>query len=282
MVGQRVVEVMTVEDEQALGGTAQLWGPLFGRRAGEWAKTWEGPQGWGTPAYEYVLERARVSDGSEVLDCGCGAGRFARMAADLGARVSGVDASAELIDIAAERTPEGDFRVGDLETLPWGDESFDLVTGFSVFQFADDKVQAISEAGRVSRGPVAVVVPTRVSESGLAEAFKPLFPLFPPAGLARLKQSGIFALSEPGRLEEVLAAAGTEVEESTDIECPAVFENVETAVRAFLGAGPTMLAINHSGEEQVAEAVRDGIGPYTDPQGRVTLPGWYRAVFIEG
>lgn len=175
---------------------------MFGQRAGDWAETWEGPKGWGTPVYEYVLDRAEVSDGSEILDCGSGAGRFARMAADLGARVSGIDASAELVDIAAERTPEGDFRVGDLETLPWGDESFDLVTGFSVFQFADDKVQAFSEAGRVSRGPVAVVVPTRTSESGLAEAFKPLFPLFPPEGLARLKQSGIFALSEPGRLEE--------------------------------------------------------------------------------
>lgn len=282
MVGLRVVEMILVEDEPTLGGSAQLWGPLFGQRAGDWAETWEGPKGWGTPVYEYVLDRAQVSDGSEVLDCGSGAGRFARMAADLGARVSGIDASAELVDIAAERTPKGDFRVGDLETLPWGDESFDLVTGFSVFQFADDKVQALSEAGRVSRGPVAVVVPTRISESGLAEAFKPLFPLFPPEGLARLKQSGIFALSEPGRLEEVLAAAGMEVEESTDIECPAVFENVETAVRAFVGAGPTMLAISHSGEKQVAEAVRDGIGPYTDPQGQVTLPGWYRAVFTDG
>jgi len=109
MVGLRVVEVMLVEDEQTLGGSAQLWGPLFGQRAGDWAETWEGPQGWGTPVYEYVLDRAQVSAGSEVLDCGCGAGRFARMAADLRARVSGVDASAELVGIAAERTPEGDF-----------------------------------------------------------------------------------------------------------------------------------------------------------------------------
>lgn len=80
----------------------------------------------------------------------------------------------------------------------------------------------------------------------------------------------------------MLAAAGMEVEESTDIECPAVFENVETAVRAFVGAGPTMLAISHSGEQQIAEAVRDGIGSYTDPQGQVTLPGCYRAVFTDG
>jgi predicted TPR repeat methyltransferase len=38
-----------------------------------------------------------------LLDCGCGAGRFARMAADRGASVAGIDASAELIEIAAAR-----------------------------------------------------------------------------------------------------------------------------------------------------------------------------------
>lgn len=271
-----------MEDEARHRGSAQRWGPLFGQGASDWAETWEGPQGWGTPAYEYVLDRAQVSAGSEVLDCGCGAGRFARMAADRGARVSGVDASAELVDIASERTPDGDFRVGDLETLPWVDGSFDLVTGFSAFQFADDKAKALSEAGRVSRGPVAVVVPTRTAESGLAEAFKPLLPLFPPEERARLKESGIFALSEPGKLENELAAAGMVVKESTDVECPVVFDSMETGVRAFVGAGPTMLAIQHSGENQVAAAVRDGLSPYIDVDGQVTLPGWYHVVFTEG
>ena len=59
----------------------------------------------------------------------------------------------ELIEFAAERTPEGDFRVGDLEALSWPDDSFNAVTGFSVFQFADDKVRlspmpSASHAGR--------------------------------------------------------------------------------------------------------------------------------------
>jgi ubiquinone/menaquinone biosynthesis C-methylase UbiE len=60
--------------------------------------------------------------------------------------------------------------------LSWPDDSFDAVTGFSAFQFADDKVRALTEARRVSRGPVAVVIPSCVSESGIALVFKPLFP----------------------------------------------------------------------------------------------------------
>jgi ubiquinone/menaquinone biosynthesis C-methylase UbiE len=98
------------------------------------------------------------------------------MAADRGAIVAGVDAAGPLIEVAAERTPEGDFRVGDMETLPWPDDSFDIVTGFSSFQFADDKARALGEARRVSRGQVAVVIPSRVPESGITQVFKPLFP----------------------------------------------------------------------------------------------------------
>jgi ubiquinone/menaquinone biosynthesis C-methylase UbiE len=69
------------------------------------------------------------------------------MASDRGASVAGIDAAEGLIEIAAGRTPKGAFRVGDLEALPWPEDSFDVVTGFSAFQFADDKVRALTEAG---------------------------------------------------------------------------------------------------------------------------------------
>ena len=77
------------------------------------------PQVWGLPVYGHVLDRAQIGPGTSVLDCGCGAGRFAQMAANRGASVSGIDAAGKLVEIAAERTPGGDFRVGDLEALPW-------------------------------------------------------------------------------------------------------------------------------------------------------------------
>jgi SAM-dependent methyltransferase len=228
--------------------------------------------------YKHVLDRAEVGSGVRALDCGCGAGRFARMAADRGATVAGIDASTELIEVAAERVPEGDFRVGDIEALPWESDSFDLVTGFSAFQFADDKVQALREARRVSRGSVAVVIPTRVPESGIAAVFKPVFPLFAEDVLAALKESGMFALSEPGKLEDVLSAAGLTAYDDEDIECPIAFEDVGAAERAFMGAGPTQLAIENSGEAAVAKAVGSSLGQFTDADGRVLLPAWYRAV----
>jgi SAM-dependent methyltransferase len=260
------------------GGSSARWGPLFGARAAAWAETWEGHEGWGTPVYQHVLDRSGIRAGSLVLDCGCGAGRFARMAADRGASVAGIDASPELIEIAARRTPEGDFRTGDIETLPWEDDSFDLVTSFSAFQFADDKERALREGGRVSRGPVAVVIPTRVAESGVATVFKPVFPLFDPDALDSLKRSGMFALSEAGKLEEAVTGAALEIYEDDEIECPIVFEDRGVAERAFMGAGPTQLAIHNSGEQEVADAIRSALAPFVGTQG-VLLPAWYRAVF---
>jgi SAM-dependent methyltransferase len=258
-------------------GSAARWGPLFGARARSWADTWEGPGGWGTPVYAHVLDRARIGPGMKVLDCGCGAGRFARMAADRGALVAGLDAAEQLVAIAGGRTPGGDFRTGDLEALPWPDDSFDVVTGFSTFQFADDKIRALTEASRVSRDLVAVVIPTRVPESGIAAVFKPLFPLFPPEALESMKHSGMFALSEPGKLDGLLPAVGPVVHDD-EIGCPTRFDDIETAVRAFIGAGPMQLAIQRSGEQTIAEAVSEGLTPYTEPDGRITLPSRHRVV----
>jgi len=259
-------------------GSAERWGPLFSARAQDWAETWEGPSGYGTHVYECILDRAKVDSGTRLLDCGCGAGRFARMAADLGAIVAGIDAAEELIEIATQRTPEGEFRVGDIETLPWPGDSFDWVTGLNAFQFADDKARALAESKRVSKGPVAIVIPSRAGESGITTVFQQLFPLFPPEALESLRRSGIFALSAPGKLEDVLATVGLTISDDEEIETPIAFDSIATAVRAFVGAGPTAIALQHSGESTVTQAVEEALAPFSRHGGDVTLPGWYRVV----
>jgi hypothetical protein len=203
------------------------------------------------------------------------------MAADRGAVVAGIDAAKELIEIATERTPNGDFRAGDLEALPWPDQSFDWVTGFSAFQFADDKVRALTEARRVSRGFVAIVIPSQASESGIASVFKPLSPLFPAQAVERMKHSGIFALSEPNALDDVLAASGLRVQHDHEIDCPILFNDAEAALRAFVGAGPTGVAIQHSGESAVARALAESLRRFKGADDRLTLPGSYRVVVAE-
>jgi ubiquinone/menaquinone biosynthesis C-methylase UbiE len=259
-------------------GSGSRWGPLFGAGADDWADTWEGSRGWGTSVYETVLHEANIGPGTSVLDCGCGAGRFVRLAADQGAKVAGIDAASALVEIARKRTPYADLRVGDFESLPWPDRTFDVVVGFSTFQFADDHASALREASRVSRGSVWVVIPTRLADSGIPQAFASLIELFPTEVPASLRQSGMYALSAPERLEGLLEA--TELRARTDdiVESTVAFPDIDTAVHAFLSAGATALAVQHSGRRAVEQALTEALKPLTDDLGTVTLPGWFRVV----
>jgi SAM-dependent methyltransferase len=228
--------------------------------------------------YEHVLDRAHIGPGTTVLDCGCGAGRFVGLATQRGAAVAGIDASGELAEIAAKRTPQADIRVGDFEALPWPDNTFDVVTGFSTFQFADDHVAALTEARRVSRGQVWVAIPTRLADSGIPQVFAALAPLLPPEALPSLKRSGMYALSAPGTLEETLSRGGMSPRSDETIEASMVFPDIGSAVGAFLSAGATALATRHSGQHAVQQALTNALAPFTGDGGRVTLPGWFRVV----
>ena len=75
-----------------------------------------------------------LDDGSAVLDVGCGAG--VPIAKSLAARyrVTGVDVSQEMVDLARRNVPAGDFICADIMTIPLPPSSFDAVVAFySVF-----------------------------------------------------------------------------------------------------------------------------------------------------
>ena len=84
----------------AVGTALRSWSSLLGRHMG-------GLCGLGHPVYEHVLDRARVGEGTRVLDCGCGAGRLRAWQLSAAPSVSGIDASTELVEIAAARVPGG-------------------------------------------------------------------------------------------------------------------------------------------------------------------------------
>jgi ubiquinone/menaquinone biosynthesis C-methylase UbiE len=134
-----------------------------------WRNAWTLNEEQQGPTYEAVLERV---GGDRVLDVGCGTGVFLRLCADRGAAVAGLDASAELLAVARERVPEADLRLGDLQTLPYDDDAFDLVTGFGSFFYAADVPAALAEAARVARRHVVVQTFGRPERCDL-EALKP-------------------------------------------------------------------------------------------------------------
>jgi SAM-dependent methyltransferase len=75
---------------------------------------------------------ARVPEGSDVLELGCGAGVDAIELAR-GRRYTGVDLSQTMISLARERVPSGTFIQADLAEVAFPPDSFDAVVSFYVF-----------------------------------------------------------------------------------------------------------------------------------------------------
>jgi SAM-dependent methyltransferase len=93
-------------------------------------------------------------DGLHVLDAGCGSGIHAETLLDRGARVTGIDGSAAMLEHARRRLAgrEVDLRVADLRApLPFADGSFDGILSSLVLHYVRDWAPMLAEFRRVLR-----------------------------------------------------------------------------------------------------------------------------------
>ena len=146
------------------------------------ARTWWDPQGPMAPLHE--LNPARLAfirdqitahyrrnpkgtaalDGLTVLDIGCAGGLLCEPLTRLGAKVTGIDAAAENIEVARQHAKDMrlgiDYRHASPEDLIGGGETFDVVLALEVIEHVTD-VQAFMDAA------AALVKPRRIKPGGL-------------------------------------------------------------------------------------------------------------------
>ena len=229
-------------------------GDVWGARARDWAEVEdEGSR----KLFEAVLEETGVSTGTELLDVGCGSGLACKLAARRGASVSGLDASPGLLEIARERIPAGDFRVGDMQSLPWENDRFDVVTFFNSIFFADREA-ALREAGRVARpgGEAAAVVWTSPEQVEATAYLAALEPLLPPLS------TEVNPFARPEELERIAHAAGLEVRRVFDLDWTWEYPDLETLLRGWLSPGLSTLAIQATSEAAVRDALARAAAPF--------------------
>jgi SAM-dependent methyltransferase len=252
-------------------GSAERWGPLWGARPADWALSEEQH----VPGYEAALARVALAPGQRVLDIGCGVGVFLGLVAMYGAEPHGIDASEALIALARQRLPGADLRVGGMESLPYEDGAFDLVTGFTSFFFANDMVAALREAGRVARPGAPIVIQIwgareRCSLEAMKQIARPYLPPRPAGAPPDID------LSEPGVLEALTTEAGLSPVDTFQARWAYKYPDADTLGRALLAPAGLALLVGPQGEENAKQAIVDGLAPFRLPDGSYRLENEYR------
>ena len=123
---------------------------------------------------------AELKTGEVVLDLGSGAGVDVFLAANkVGptGRAIGVDMTKEMVDkaegIAGDYGYHNvEFRLGEIERLPVGDESVDVIISNCVINLSPDKSKVFQEAYRALKPKGKLVVSDIVSERALPDEIK--------------------------------------------------------------------------------------------------------------
>jgi SAM-dependent methyltransferase len=251
-----------------MSASARDWGALWGDRPSAWAVTEEQQ----TPVYEAALSHVALEPGDRVLDVGCGTGVFLRMCADRGVDVAGIDAAEGLLEIAHARVPHADLRHGDMQALPFPDDAFELVTGFTSFFFADDIVAALREAGRVARPGAPVVIqvfgpPERCD----LEAMKQVVSTFRPGGDEK-------TYWRPGIVEEILPHAGLTLEQAFDVSSAYEYADEDGLADAMLAAGGAGAVAGPEREPELRAAILDALAHCRQPDGSYRLSNEWHVV----
>ncbi|MEW5724495.1 MAG: class I SAM-dependent methyltransferase [Thermodesulfobacteriota bacterium] len=132
---------------------------------------WDGDRKFGYGGYRYdgrwrvvaeqMVERYGLGPGASVLDVGCGKGfllyEFTQVVPGL--LVAGLDISSYALEHAKDEV-KPNLRVGEAQTLPYEDHSFDLVISINTLHnlYCYDLVSALREIERVGRKDKYIVV----------------------------------------------------------------------------------------------------------------------------
>ncbi|AHM57849.1 UbiE/COQ5 methyltransferase (plasmid) [Peptoclostridium acidaminophilum DSM 3953] len=118
----------------------------------------------------------QMKKGMKILDVGCGTGNFSIRLAEMGCRVTGIDVSEKMLEIArikaAEKNLDIDFINMDAHKLEFADNEFDAVISMATFEFIDAPQKALDEFFRVVKVGGQVLVGTIAADSAWGEFYR--------------------------------------------------------------------------------------------------------------
>ncbi len=161
---------------------------------------------------ELLVERVGAKDGVELLDVATGSGNVAIPAARAGANVTGLDLTPKLLEVARARASDAGLQIefveGDAEQLPFGEDSFDVVTSCFGVMFAPRQDVAVGELVRVARPGATIGVTAWTPEGYVGASFRKSASFMPPMP-AELKPPVMWG--EEDHVRSLFADSGAEL-----------------------------------------------------------------------
>ena len=179
-----------------------------------------------------------------------------------------------MVERVAQRLPDADLRVGEMEDLPYHDDTFDLVTGFNSFFYANDMVAALRETGRVAKPDAPVVIQVwgaheRCDLEAMKMVARPFLPPRPPDAPPDPD------LSQPGALEALATQAGLTPGITFQTTWALEYPDRETLGRTLLAPAGLATLAGPEREEAVRDAIVVGLAPYRTADGSYRLSNEY-------
>ncbi|ONI70802.1 SAM-dependent methyltransferase [Actinosynnema sp. ALI-1.44] len=162
---------------------------------------------------EPFLAAAAIQPSDTVLDIGCGTGTTTRQAAERGGEVLGVDLSAQMIELARQRS-EGvaglRYEQADAQTHEFAEAAYDVAISRNGSMFFEDPVAAFGNIRRALKpgGRLVLLAWQPLDDNAWISTFRTIMA----AGrdLPEPQPGGVhaFSLSDPDRVKALLTEAG--------------------------------------------------------------------------
>ncbi len=274
---------MELEPDEYRARSRERWG---GAAAG-WERQRESLQASSAIVSTWLIDQVDPQPGQTILELAAGPGDTGLMAAELvgpTGKLISTDASEEMIEVARRRAEElgvgnVEFKVMDGEWIDARTATVDGVVCRWGYMLMLDPEASLRETRRVlrpggrvalaawdapERNPNMVLAPGTLVELGLAE---------PPAP----DEPGPFAFARPGRIEELLDAAGFDdvVVEALDLHFHYQSRDAVFETWADLSpAGSSVLGdLSPADHTRFRDALDERLEPFTRPDGGVELAG---------
>jgi SAM-dependent methyltransferase len=258
----------------------------WGRAAAGWSKRAQQVREFGLPVSAWMLDHAGLQPGLRVLELAAGPGETGFLASELirpGGSLICSDATDEMLDVARARARElgienVEFKRIELEWIDLDTASVDVVLCKWGLMFSTDPEASLREMRRVLRpgGRVALAVWDEPPDNPWAtiptRAMVELGHTTPPDPDA----PGMFALAPPGRLQDVLEAAGFLDVRIGAVEPPRSFDSVDDYIAETRDLSSMFSELfDPLSDEQRAEVVArvaELAQPYVDADGILRWP----------